>query len=162
MKIPEADPDVVMECVRAVSLGFVTTKKVAACIYGHEYKDIPSRSKGVVGLAIEAARDLGFLNVFSGSLYDADLSLTNPLASTTWDEAIKRALFRERLQQYEPYVRFHSFVDIGDSADSAARKVSIYYDITPLLSGEENTLARWGLYAGTLVKVDKIVQSRQQ
>ena len=147
-----------MECVEVVSLGFATTKKVVAYLLETDYKNIHPRSIGVVGLAIEAAKDLGFLNVSSGSIYDADLSLTEPLPSTPWDEPTKRALFRKHLQQYEPYVKFHSFLDIGNSVDSAARRVSIYYEITPLMSGEENTLAGWGLYAGTLIKFDEIVQ----
>ncbi len=158
MKIPNADPDIVMECVKAVSLNFETTRKVISYIFKKEYKDIHAQKKGEVKLALLAAQNLGLLQISDGDVYKATLALMKSLTFSVWNEDTKKALFREQLQQYDLYNRFHSFMDIGESSDSAAKRTSVYYEISPLLEGEMNTLALWGLYAGTLIESNGIVQ----
>jgi hypothetical protein len=158
LKIPNADPDIVMECIKAVSLNFETTRKVISYIFEKEYKDIHARKKGEVRLALLAAQNLELLQISDGDVYKAKLALVTPITFSVWNEDTKRAVFREHLQQYDPYIRFHSFMDIGDSSDSAAKKTSVYYGISPFLEGEMNAFARWGLYAGTLIESNGIVQ----
>lgn len=146
-----AKPDLVMECVRAVSLGFGTTKKVVSYVFAEEYSLVSPRNKGQVGKAIQVAERLGLLRVNGSDIYSSELELVKRLRYSDWNNESKILMFREYLQQYPPYVLFHSFLEMGNDSNIAAIRVGVYYGWKIEKNQRRNAFEEWGLYADMLV-----------
>ncbi|MHA1636464.1 MAG: hypothetical protein ACTSUO_06270 [Candidatus Thorarchaeota archaeon] len=153
MIIPEANADNIMKCAQAIFLGFNTRELVGGYIFAEKYDDLHHARKDIIQKAVDAGLALQIIEE-RGS----QLALDASIRITSWDSKNKQLVFREHLQDFDPYIFFHSLIDMGDSSDIAVRRTSILREFSKKLEGERNILAKWGLYAETLVMQNGKVQ----
>jgi hypothetical protein len=93
--------------------------------------------------ALEATVQLGIMSEDSGKYFTR--GEVDDVSRATKDQ--HPIIFRRFVQRYEPFILFLMLVGKGNTIDSAARKISVIYDVDSPPTMIEKTLTEWGKYA---------------
>jgi hypothetical protein len=149
VKIRLVDAEKHIAVCEAVAHGFADFTGVCEFIFDKPSKKISAGDKTHVSRALSSARELGMLS-FEGEVKSASLRLANGDGADprVWTLDEQKLFFRERLQAFQPFLRYFDFVTHGFSHASAAAKVSSLLKVDPPVTGENNVLRKWGEYSG--------------
>lgn len=154
MKITEAEPDLIISCVEAVSKGCETARQIVEYIEKKEYSEIAGPIKGKYAKALIAGQELGILDVSGSKPLTSKVNLMQPLMLPVKTDEQKGAVFKEFLQEFDPFVLYLSLMQDGNDSASAAARTCAILKIKPMLKQEINTLSKWGVYAEILEETE--------
>lgn len=110
------------------------------------YTDLPTKQ---AENALAMSTDLGLV-IQSGNTYYPNGPLPRLFVSKR--EAQRASALRIALEDYEPFIRFRSFIVAGNSPDDAARKTRTVLDLAPHREEVKDALLSLGTYSGALVQ----------
>lgn len=152
MKLIPAPAERILQCVEAVAHGFDTYSLIVRFVFDKDPKKVSTGDKSHLSRALGTAVQLGLLVEIGGDGQERKFALgeLHGLDARRMTDSDRQVLFRERLQRFPPFLKFFDLLTYGYACESAAAKVTGYFDISPELKGTNNILAQWGTYSGIL------------